>query len=112
MRGEQSKEATLPVQITHPLGNTGELRSKAKNTAAIPGYPAVRVSLPDQMKRFKKEPTACENLALKVKVKRMSQNSAQAINSWEPLWVNNLPAKAGNRSSIPGLGRSNMPRSN
>ena len=56
MRGEQSKEATLPVQITHPLGNTGELRSKAKNTAAIPGYPAVRVSLPDQMKRFKKEP--------------------------------------------------------
>ena len=91
MLGEQSKEATLPVQTTHPLCNTGELRSKAKNTAhrardmAIPGYPAIRASLPDQIKCLKKEPTTCENLALKVKVKHMSQNSAQAINSWEAL---------------------------
>lgn len=119
MLGEQSKEATLPVQTTHPLCNTGELRSKAKNTAhrardmAIPGYPAIRASLPDQIKCFKKEPTTCENLALKVKVKHMSQNSTEAHRDLpDGPMVNNPPAKAGDRSSIPGLGRSNMPWSN
>ena len=84
------KPLFLSKQPTH-YGNTGEIRSKAKNTAhkardvAFPGYPAKRVSLPDQSKCFKKEPTAWENLALKVKVKHMSHNSAEAINSWEAL---------------------------